>query len=327
MKSFWKPVAMALAVGAFACACATPVGAQLSDERALSDVQRIYKNAALVVMGECVQSHINSEGDTCYDLSVEEVVAGYAQAGDIIHCTQGAMKEGETYLLYLAEGEEMYHTEDMRRYELLSDAPLPVSENGTVAFAGTQLALSDIKRDIERMDAVITAPATMYYYKELGALIDAADEVFIGRVASISPVKDMAFRSQTDGTIIENTLPAALAQVEAYGVLKGALNYGDPVDLVYAPAMSANLVDASTLKALSYGEANAPALEEGEVYLFFLTQSPDAKQAYRFSVNPMQGYARVDKDDHVHVSHVNSALAGCKDLGSLVREIRDIMES
>ena len=327
MKSFWKPVAMALAVGAFACACATPVGAQLSDERALSDVQRIYKNAALVVMGECVQSHINSEGDTCYDLSVEEVVAGYAQAGDIIHCTQGAMKEGETYLLYLAEGEEMYHTEDMRRYELLSDAPLPVSENGTVAFAGTQLALSDIKRDIERMDAVITAPAATYYYKELGALIDAADEVFIGRVASISPVKDMAFPSQADGTIIENTLPAALAQVEAYGVLKGALNYGDPVDLVYAPAMSANLVDASTLKALSYGEANAPALEEGEVYLFFLTQSPDAKQAYRFSVNPMQGYARVDKDDHVHVSHVNSALAGCKDLGSLVREIRDIMES
>lgn len=81
MKSFWKPVAMALAVGAFACACATPVGAQLSDERALSDVQRIYKNAALVVMGECVQSHINSEGDTCYDLSVEEVVAGCAQAG------------------------------------------------------------------------------------------------------------------------------------------------------------------------------------------------------------------------------------------------------
>ena len=133
MKSFWKPVAMALAVGAFACACATPVGAQLSDERALSDVQRIYKNAALVVMGECVQSHINSEGDTCYDLSVEEVVAGYAQAGDIIHCTQGAMKEGETYLLYLAEGEEMYHTEDMRRYELLSDAPLPVSENGFYA--------------------------------------------------------------------------------------------------------------------------------------------------------------------------------------------------
>ena len=49
MKPFWKPVAMALAVGAFACACTAPVGAQLSDERALSDVQRIYKNAALVV--------------------------------------------------------------------------------------------------------------------------------------------------------------------------------------------------------------------------------------------------------------------------------------
>ena len=124
MKPFWKPVAMALAVGAFACACTAPVGAQLSDERALSDVQRIYKNAALVVMGECMQSHINSDGDTCYDLFVEEVIAGSAEPGEVIHCTQGAMKDGETYLLYLAEGEDAYHTEDMRRYELLSDEPL-----------------------------------------------------------------------------------------------------------------------------------------------------------------------------------------------------------
>lgn len=248
---------------------------------------------------------------------MEEVVAGCAQAGDIIHCTQGAMKEGETYLLYLAEGEEMYHTEDMRRYELLSDAPLPVSENGTVAFAGTQLALSDIKRDIERMDAVITAPAITYYYKSSARSSTRQMRFSSAVLPSISPVKDMAFRSQADGTIIENTLPAALAQVEAYGVLKGALNYGDSVDLVYAPAMSANLVDASTLKALSYGEANAPALEEGEVYLFFLTQSPDAKQAYRFSVNPMQGYAPGGQRRPCACFPCDSALAGCKDLGAL----------
>ena len=327
MKPFWKPVAMALAVGAFACACTAPVGAQLSDERALSDVQRIYKNAALVVMGECMQSHINSDGDTCYDLFVEEVIAGSAEPGEVIHCTQGAMKDGETYLLYLAEGEDAYHTEDMRRYELLSDEPLPVSEKGTVAFEGAKLALSDIKRDMERMDAVITAPATAYYYKSLETLIEATDEIFIGRVTSISPMENMAFRSQTGGTIVENTLPAAVAQVEAYGVLKGALNYGDTVELVYSPAMSANLVDAATLKAVSYGESNAPELEEDGVYLFFLMHSPDAKQAYRFSVNPMQGYVQVEPDDSVRVSYVNRALAGCRELGSLVWEIRSIMDS
>lgn len=327
MKSFWKPVAMALLICVFACACAVPAGAPLSGERALSDAQRIYKSAALVVMGKCVQSHTNSDGDTCYDLCIEEVIAGSAGTGDVIHCTQGAMKTGETYLLYLAEGEDAYHTEDMRRYELLSDAPLPVSENGTVSFSGTQLSLSEIKQDIERMNAVITAPATAYYYKTLSALIEAADEIFIGRVSSVPGIEDMPFRAQSDGTIVENTLPAAIARVEAYGALKGALNYGDTVELVYAPAMSANLVDAATLKAISYGEENAPALEEGAVYLFFLMQSPDAKQDYRFSVNPMQGYVQIDQNDGVHVSYVNRALFGYEELGCLVREIRAVMEA
>ncbi len=325
MKSILKPAAIALALAAFVCACAAPTGVNLSDERALSDVQRIYKSAAMVVMGECLQSHINSNGDTCYDLSVTEVIAGNALAGDVIHCTEGAMKDGQSYLLYLAEGEDMYHTEDMMRYKLLSDGPLPVSESGIVDFGGTQLGLSDIKQDIARMDAVITAPAMAYYHKTLAALSEAADEVFIGRVKSVSPERSMAFRSHTDGTTVENTLPASIAVVEAYGVLKGALNYGDEIELVYSPAMSANLVDAGTLKTVSYGAEDAPELLEDEVYLFFLQQSPDAKQAYRFSVNPMQGYVRVDTGDNVHVPYVNRALQGYRDLADLVEELRKIM--
>ena len=50
MKSLWKLIAITLAIGFFACACAAPVTAPLSSARALSDVQRIYKNATLVVM-------------------------------------------------------------------------------------------------------------------------------------------------------------------------------------------------------------------------------------------------------------------------------------
>lgn len=56
MKPFGNPLRWLWLWALSLAPCATPVGAQLSDERALSDVQRIYKNAALVVMGECVQS-------------------------------------------------------------------------------------------------------------------------------------------------------------------------------------------------------------------------------------------------------------------------------
>ncbi len=81
MKSLWKLIAITLAIGFFACACAAPVTAPLSSARALSDVQRIYKNATLVVMGKCMQAHINSDGDTCYDLcrswGCDSLHAGY----------------------------------------------------------------------------------------------------------------------------------------------------------------------------------------------------------------------------------------------------------
>ena len=36
---------------------------------------------------------------------------------------------------------------------------------------------------------------------------------------------------------------------------------------------------------------------------------------------------QVEPDDSVRVSYVNRALAGCRDLGSLVWEIRSIMDS
>ncbi len=308
-------------------ACAVPTGTGTSDEKALSELQRIYKNAALVVTGRCVQQHINTEGSTCYDLAVEEVIAGSTAPESLIHCTTGQMEEGGRYLLYLAEGEDMFYTEDTNRYELLCESPLAVSDGGTVRYAGAELSLSELRQDIKRMDAVITAPATFYYYKSVAELADAADEIFIGRVMSLSEERDHAFRAQTDGTVVENTLPASLVKVEAYGSLKGALNYGDTVSLVYAPKMHASVVDAATLQPVSYSESGVPSLQEGGTYLFFLIHSPDAKQDYRFAVNPFEGFAAINTADRVRVPYVNRALSGFDRLDGLVEEIRAALEN
>ena len=308
-------------------ACAVPADTGTSDEKALSELQRIYKNAALVVTGQCVQQHIDTEGSTCYDLAVEEVIAGSTAADSLIHCTAGQMEEGGRYLLYLAEGEEKFYTEDTNRYELLSEDPLAVSDDGTVTYAGAELSLGELKQDIKRMDAVITAPASFYYYRSVGELADAADEIFIGRVVSLSAEKDHAFRAQTDGTVVENTLPASLVKVEAYGSLKGALNYGDTVSLVYAPKLCTGVVDAATLQPVSYGEGAVPSLQEDGIYLFFLIHSPDAKQDYRFAVNPFEGYAALNRADRVSVPYVNRALSGFTVLDSLVEEIRSALEN
>ncbi|MBE5785692.1 MAG: hypothetical protein E7330_07850 [Clostridiales bacterium] len=326
MKRIFRLLALLCAVCFAASACAVPADSGDPSGKALSELQRIYKNAALVVTGLCVQQHINSDGNTCYDLSVEEVIAGSTAEDALIHCTVGQMEEGGRYLLYLAEGEDLFYTEDTNRYELLSESPLALSDEGMVEYAGTELSLSELKQDIRQMDAVITVPASFYYYKSLRDLVEAADEIFIGRVVAFAAEQDRSFRAQTDGTVVENTLPAAIAKVEAYGSLKGALNYGDRISLVYAPKMCASLVDASTLKPVAYGEGSVPSLQENGIYLFFLTQSPDAKQNYRFAVNPMQGYVAADTADRLSVPYVNRALYGFDDLASLVKEIRAALE-
>lgn len=308
-------------------ACAAPVSTGNAGEMVQSELQRIYKKAALVVTGLCVQQHINSDGDTCYDLSVEEVIAGTAAEGELIHCTEGQMEAGERYLLYLAEGEEMFYTEDTNRYELLSETPLALSGEGMVKYADAEIPLDVLKQDIRRMDAVITAPSSFYYYKTVRELAEAADEIFIGRVISMTAEQDRAFRAQAEGTVVENTLPASVVQVEAYGSLKGALNYSDRISLVYAPKTGAGVVDAGTLQPVPFGEGSVPPLETGGVYLFFLIQSPDAKQDYRFAVNPLQGYAAVDAEDNVKVPQVNRALSGFEELDVLVKEIRRVLES
>lgn len=328
MKSSTRLMALIVAVLLLFCACSSATGTKVSDERVWSDAQRVYRNSSLVVMGKCVRSHINEDGVTCYDLLVDEVLAGTAARGDLIHCTDGAMKENETYLLYLGDDDaEVYYSEDTSGFTLLTDGPLPVNGEGEVVFSGVKLSLSAIRENIAEQNAVITAPSETYYYKDLASLTNASEEIFIGRVAQLPRLADTRFRSDSEGTSVENALPASVMQVEVYGSIKGTHRYGDMLQVVYCPALSDDMTDAATLKSLTYNAGNATAPEKDGIYLFFLVNSPDDKQSYYFGVNPIQGLALLDREDRLHVTYLNRALSGYYSLDKLVRDIRAILDS
>ncbi|HPK14562.1 MAG: hypothetical protein BWY35_02323 [Firmicutes bacterium ADurb.Bin248] len=328
MKNRVKLLALLIAALFFACACSSATGARAADERVWSDAQRIYRSSSLVVLGECVRAHLNEDGVTCYDLTVGEVLAGRASEGDLIHCADGAMKEGQTYLLYLAdENSAVYYSEDASNYKLLTEDPLPVSEDGEVAFPGARLPLGDIRANIEEQNEIVSSPSETYYYKDLSALAKACHEIFIGRAADVPELSDTRFRSDSAGATIENALPAATLQVEVYGSLKGALRYGEKVPVVYCPALCDEMTDAATLKPLTYDAADAAVPVKGGVYLFFLLGSPDLKQDMYFAVNPIQGFAALDEKDRVHVTYLNRALFGYYSLDALVKDIRGIIDN
>ncbi len=328
MKNHVKLLALLIAALLLACACSSFTGAKPADERVWSDAQRIYRSASLVVLGECVRIHLNEDGAACYDLTVREVLAGGAEAGDLIHCTDGGMKENQTYLLYLAGTDAtVYYSEDSSSYRLLTEDPLPVSEDGEVAFPGARLSLDDIRANIREQNEIVSSPSEIYYYKDLEALVKACDEIFIGRIADVPALSDTRFRSDSAGATIENTLPANVLQVEVYGSLKGTLRYGESIPVVYCPALCDKMTDAATLKPLTYGANDATAPEKDGIYLFFLLASPDLKQSMYFAVNPIQGFAALDAEDRVHVTYLNRALSGYYSLDALVRDIRGVIDN
>lgn len=309
-------------------ACTAMTGTKATDEKVWSDLQRIYRSASLVVTGKCVRSYLNENDATCYDLRVSSVIAGTAVPGGLIHCTNGTMKEGETYLLYLIKNDSaVYYSEDTSDYQLVTDNPFPVTGGNEVDFDGTKLSLFEIIANISAQSSVVSAPSAAYYYKDLASLTNASDQIFIGRITDIPALTDTRFRSDAQGSTVENTLPASIMDVEVYGFIKGTLRYGQNIQVVYSPALNEELTDAATLKSFTYNTSNVVLPEKDGIYLFFLVNTPDAKQGYYFCVNPIQGFAALTEEDRIHVTYLNGALSSYYSLDALVRDIRSIVES
>lgn len=320
----FKLTALVIAAALVFSACTMLTGSSVSDEKAWSDVQRLYRNASLIVTGKCIQNHIDENGAQCSDLVVDSVLAGTAENGILIHCPGAAMKDGTSYLMYLASDESAtYYTEDALGYTLLTDAPIAISDDGDAVFDGVRLSLSSIKADMKTQSTVITAPADSFYYKKLDALVEACDEIFIGRITNMPAQRDTAFRISGEGSVVENTLQASVLSVTAYGSLKGSTHYGDSLSVIYCPSLCDDITDAATLKSLTYTGADATVPEQGGVYIFFLVRSPDGKQDCLFGVNGIQGFTSLDTNDQVHVDHRNSALSGFYSLDLLVNAIRN----
>lgn len=303
-----------------ACENSAPIELTTAGDDMLG-VRGYYRDSSLVVSGACSGSHIDQNGLHCSDVVIASVIAGDAAVGDVVHCAESDMTEGEEYLLYLSLGESVDYAEDIQGYTIVSGKPLLIRD-GSITVDGVSLLLEDVLADIEEnLSRVITAPAERYYYSRVKDLTEACDAIFIGRVTDVPQLEDTHFRSRGAGQGSDNTLPASKVTVSAIGAIKGALSYGDEVTVIYAPALAKEIIDAATLVPLSGGANVLKGLREGETYLFFLIRSLDAKQPYYFTVNPIQGYIRLEGET-LDASSGNELVYGYYRLSNLVRAIK-----
>ena len=311
-------------------ACATAAapniaGLPQTDERLLSEVRTQYRSASLIVEGVCVSTHINAQGNACYDLEITEVLAGSAQTGEMIECTKGSMNVGETYVLFLQDGDYIPYAEDTAGFNLLSDTPLPVTA-GEVIWGGKRITVAAMKDEIAQLNNIINAPAQVFYYDTIAALVEAADEIFIGEVAEISPLAEQAFYIKHGGTAQKTQYEAARVSVRVLGSIKGALGrYGTIIQMIQSPARVGTMLSAATLQNTQHTQSDVAALRGGNVYLFFLIEGPDAKQPYYFPLNPVQGYVQID-GDVLNGSAANTPVAPYETLTDLVKMIHTAMD-
>jgi len=304
--------------------CAAPaanisISSPETEERVLSDVRTQYRNANLIVSGSCAGSHINSSGETCYDLSVTTVYAGDAAAGDTIHVPD-PMNKGEKYLLFLEEGQDVNYSEDTAGYSL-EGAPKQIVDN-EVIWDGKRLSLQEFRQEIQQLASVISAPAPVYYYDSLAGLAAAADDILIGRVQNLPGIKDLNFSIRNSGTVEKSQYAASVVTIEVYGVMKGALSYGDTLQMVFSPDRVGSMLDAATLTHMETTADQTPFLQQGGVYVFFLAKGPDAKQPYYFPVNPVQGYVSLI-GDALHVCSANAPLQSYQKLPALADALQN----
>jgi len=319
MKNFKTLAAAGICMAALMIGCALPVSG-VSSERFMADARKNYRSATLVVTGECSEKYADASGEQVSRVSINSVMGGNAQAGDEITVAQN-LTVGESYLLYLSEGSDVHHAEDMADYVSVSSEPFVIGENGKVSYGGSKVALSALVKDMKELDKTVTMPAAIYYYDTLSKLVEGSTDIFIGRVLSVGETENMDFRSQQGGSTVEKTAPAAKVSVVAYGSVKGSVAYGSNLNLIFAPEASSSMINAATLEAYPVSPEKASTINVDDTYLIFLDSDPDPKQDYRFPTNPVQGWVKID-GDVLYPSSANGALAGYKDLNSLVSDMR-----
>lgn len=295
---------------------AVVISPDLSDvEPAVYSLRSSFNDAANIVDAVCMRTYINEDGLETTSFAVAAVYAGSLSIGARINCPCRA-ERGERYLLYLDDGGDVSHSEGTVEYTLICDAPFLIDGDSIVLPDGQAMPLDLVKADMQSQAQVVTFPAQSQYYPSFEGLVAACDEILIARVDSVEEHREMLCRSSEKGEVVENQLEATQLVLSVLNGLGGSYPSDSRLTLVIPPAKQHSIIDAESLKAVNLLIKNE--FEEGDICIFFLVRSPDAKSDQYFLVNPAQGYLRLEGDSIIRC-YANHA---CSD----IRTLKDFIE-
>ncbi len=284
-------------------------------------VSMMYREADIIILANCTRVSHPDGGAVRARFTVESSPQGNAAKGTAFSLNTEAAA-GQRYLLYLNKLES---SGAEPAYELIEGGIMPVTD-GVVVFSGEKFTLESVLADIKRQQSILTVPAAEFYYNDFDSLVDACDEIIVGRVLKVSEPQSTVCRSSLKGESTLNTLDEIFMEVRIENPLYTDLAAGETISVVLEPYYVRPVTNAQDLSTKKVPVPPEGTPEAGEVYVFFLMRSADKKSGMYFTVNPYQGYVLLVGNTMIH-PYYNEAFERINDLrrfAALLREHRDV---
>ncbi len=281
-----------------------------------------YRDSSEVVFATCVVSFTSTNGGSTSRFTVDEVLGGDLVVGQTVSVSESA-SVGKSYLLYLKNGGGADYAEDESGFATVTDGLVAVSGSNAV-YGGESVSLEALTSDISEQSTVLTVPAQSFNYDSLDTLAAAADEIFIGTVVSVSSPEHTLCRSYEKGESVLNTLDVTYVTIRVVNGMGSTLSRGDTVTLALIASRVHSVISATDLTSVSF---RSPILQpaEGSSYVFFLEHSADEKSDVFFTVNPYEGYVRLEGNSLIR-PYYNAAMKGMYDLRAFVLYLNELLD-
>ena len=277
----------------------------------------LYPQSDLIVTGQVSEV---SEGRA--QISVLTTLEGQAPTSSLsIALPQDAQPTpGESYLFFLLLGEDGYTA-------LVDGAGLIVYTGELLQPAHEKVSApySRAVADIQKMQRYVYIPAYFTYYRELDQLISNSSLILTGTVRTIEQEKDYTFYVRESG--LQEIVTAETTAITIYPnmMLKGELPQSD-ITVLLSDNMLTGTINDSTSEQPTYTYNDRPPLEEEGTYLFFLVDSPVGKHsAYRFFVNPFQGYVPLINNETLISIPINAPFSYIQTLEDVLYEVESVL--
>ena len=327
LKSAFKTAYVLLAAFALAFVCAYSLYNSHSFKENEAENQRIdvialrgaYRNSSLIVDAECISSHPSPIGTVFSDYSVIDTVAGKPLEKGRIITVLGSDEKGNRRIIYLGNEINDVHSENESIYTVYSGGLLSFDGERISLSNGRSLPIELFENDIVSLKTETTVPLKYYYYNTIEKTVKNSYSIFIGRVERAERRENAELLTNSRGEFIKQQGAYTELSVSVMNGLVWQHNFGDKVKIRIVDGDENYILDERTNEHF-IPEKTAFEPTVGNVYIFFVNRSPDAKAEHYFLINAYQGMIETFGES-VFVHPENSAFSDITTLKELINAL------